>query len=143
MNDQIRHDIVCYRMEAAKSFIPEIESHIKNGFFNTAMNRMYYACFSAASALLIHCHVDGAKTHEGVRHLFCKHFIADKTFGKQWSKFYTDVYNCRAAADYEDFTYYHEEDCMEMFPPTREFVNMIANYIEQHPDVSLSEEADA
>ena len=68
MTDEQRYDIVAYRIEAAKSFIPEIESHIQNGFYNTAMNRMYYACFSAASALLIHIRVDGVKTHDGVRH---------------------------------------------------------------------------
>lgn len=133
MTDEQRLDIVAYRIETAQSFIPEIESHIQNGFYNTAMNRMYYACFSAASALLVFIRVDGVKTHEGVRHLFCKNFIAEKIFDKKWSKFYSDMSECRSAADYEDFVYYTEEDCNEMFPQAKEFILMIDEYIKSHP----------
>ena len=53
MNDQLRSDLIAYKMRAAKDLLPEIKSHIDNGFYNTAMNRMYYACFNAATALLI------------------------------------------------------------------------------------------
>ena len=45
--------IVQYRMENANNTLKEVESHIQNGFYNTAVNRMYYACYYAASAMLI------------------------------------------------------------------------------------------
>lgn len=38
---------------------------------------MYYACFYAVSALLLHAEIDGVKSHEGVRQMFGKHFIND------------------------------------------------------------------
>jgi uncharacterized protein (UPF0332 family) len=40
-------------MENANYTLKEVESHIQNGFYNTAVNRMYYACYYAASAMLI------------------------------------------------------------------------------------------
>ena len=59
MTPQQRFDVVVYRMESAKRLLVEIESHIDDGYYNTAINRMYYACFYAVSALLIHNEIDG------------------------------------------------------------------------------------
>lgn len=53
LTEQERKDIVRYRMENAQKMMTEVKSHIDNGFYNTAANRMYYACYYAASALLI------------------------------------------------------------------------------------------
>jgi len=57
--------IVQYRMENANNTLKEVESHIQNGFYNTAVNRMYYACYYAASAMLIAKGVE-TKSHDGV-----------------------------------------------------------------------------
>ena len=53
MTPEQRSDIILYRLDSARNLLLEIESHIERGFYNTAMNRMYYACFYAASALLL------------------------------------------------------------------------------------------
>ena len=49
MTPEQRLDIILYRLDSARNLLLEIESHIERGFYNTAMNRMYYACFYAAS----------------------------------------------------------------------------------------------
>lgn len=46
MADEDRTAVVAYRMENARRTLDEVTFHIKQGFYNTAMNRMYYACFS-------------------------------------------------------------------------------------------------
>ncbi len=46
-------DYYSYRLQRAKKMIDEVEVHIENKFWNTAINRMYYACFYAVSALLV------------------------------------------------------------------------------------------
>ena len=53
MTPEQRFDIVLYRMNSAKSLLDEIKDHIERGYYNTAMNRMYYACFYAVSGLLL------------------------------------------------------------------------------------------
>ena len=53
MTPEQRFDIVLYRLNSAKSLLDEIKDHIERGYYNTAMNRMYYACFYAVSELLL------------------------------------------------------------------------------------------
>ncbi len=42
LTDDQRRDIVHYRIENAQKMLFEVESHRENGFYNTAINRMYY-----------------------------------------------------------------------------------------------------
>ena len=103
MTPEQRFDIVLYRLNSAKSLLDEIKDHIERGYYNTAMNRMYYACFYAVSGLLLQSEIDGVKSHEGVRQKFSQHFILTGKFPKEWGRFYSILFNNRSAADYEDF----------------------------------------
>ena len=61
MTPEQRFDIVLYRLNSAKSLLDEIKDHIERGYYNTAMNRMYYACFYAVSGLLLQSEIDGVR----------------------------------------------------------------------------------
>lgn len=54
LTDDQRRDIVHYRIENAQKMLFEVESHRENGFYNTANNRMYYACYYALRLCLSH-----------------------------------------------------------------------------------------
>ncbi len=69
LTDDQRVDIVKYRLENARNTLAEVKSHRENGFYNTAVNRMYYACYYAARAILTAYHIE-AKSHDGVRQQF-------------------------------------------------------------------------
>ncbi|WP_195372069.1 MULTISPECIES: HEPN domain-containing protein [Parabacteroides] len=129
MNDELRKEIILYRMESAEALLKEIDSHINNGFYNTAVNRMYYACFYSVSALLLHHLVDGVKTHEGIRQMFGKHFITTGLLPKDFGKFYTILFARRSAADYEDFLNYDEQSARELQPQTKVFIKAIHDLI--------------
>ncbi len=129
MTDEQRFDIVTYRLDSAKRLLPEIEDHISSGYYNTAMNRMYYACFYAVSALLVHHEIDGVKTHEGVRQQFGQHFVLKGIVNREWGRFYTIMFNSRSAADYEDFKDFDLLTVNEQFPKVREFINMIDSLV--------------
>lgn len=103
----------------------EIKSHIGNGYYNTAMNRMYYACYYAASALLIKINITDVKRHATVRNLFNQHFVKTGIFDKKWGAFYSDVMDCRASADYEEFKVFTKAETEEMFPVVEEFVKLV------------------
>ena len=53
MTDEERNAIVLYRMENARRTLNEIADHCERGYWNTAINRMYYACFHTVFVLLI------------------------------------------------------------------------------------------
>jgi uncharacterized protein len=66
--------LVAYRLERAREAIAEAKILLEQGHTNTFVNRLYYACFYAVSALLL---IDGLSSskHSGVRALFHKHCI--------------------------------------------------------------------
>ena len=74
LNNQDRINIVRFRIENAEATLTESLNQIRYGYYNTAVNRMYYACYYAASALLI---TNGivTKTHDGVLQMLSLHYI--------------------------------------------------------------------
>ena len=54
MNSLDKDEIVNYRIRKARETFNEVQLHIDNKLWNTAVNRLYYACYYAVIALLIH-----------------------------------------------------------------------------------------
>ena len=67
--------LVSYRLSRAKETLAEIP-HLKDmGYLNTAVNRLYYACYYAVVDLLIKNHIQ-ASTHAGVKQMLGLHFVS-------------------------------------------------------------------
>lgn len=69
MSDFTLDDYVKYRLQRANQTIFEIKILIDNKLWNTAINRMYYACFYAVGALLVKHGVE-TSSHSGSRQKF-------------------------------------------------------------------------
>lgn len=143
MTPQLQKDIIAYKMTSAKAIIEEVKSHIENGFYNTAMNRMYYACFNVATALLITRNIPDVKRHAIVRNLFNLHFVKTGLYKEEWGTFYNTIMNCRTAADYEDFKIYTRKETEDMYPLTCEFVALAETLLnkmgeEERPEAATS-----
>ena len=74
LDEQSRQSLIKYRINRADETVMESKLLAKEGFYNAAMNRLYYACYYAARAILIAYHVE-AKTHEGVRQQLGLNFV--------------------------------------------------------------------
>ncbi len=61
-------------MERANDTLNEIGILLQNQFYNNAVNRLYYACFYAVSALLVSKEIQ-SKTHSGTKQMFGLHFV--------------------------------------------------------------------
>jgi len=69
MNNEERASLVSYRLQRAIETLHEADVNVQHLFWNTAANRLYYACFYALSALLLQKgHI--TQTHKGVKTLF-------------------------------------------------------------------------
>lgn len=66
MTDFKPDDYIRYRLQRANETIAEINILIENKLWNTAINRMYYACFYAVGALLVKNGVE-TSSHSGSR----------------------------------------------------------------------------
>jgi len=128
LNDEDRKELVKYRLEKANDTFAEIPILIGNKFYRTAANRLYYACFFAASAMLIN---DGFETHthHGVKTLLGLHYIMENRMEKSFGKTYERLFNLRQTGDYEDWIDIYEEDIRPLIEPAEKFIEEMKKLI--------------
>jgi uncharacterized protein (UPF0332 family) len=129
LTDEQRRDIVRYRLENARKMMAEVESHRENGFYNTAVNRMYYACYYAATAMLISMGIE-VKSHDGVRLNLGKHVVMQGLLSAELGRFYSRLFSKRSTGDYDDFVNHSLETVDELLPQARVFVETLISKIE-------------
>ena len=128
LSDENRIDIVRYRMGNANTTLAEVEIHKANGFYNTAVNRMYYACYYAASALLIAYGIE-TKSHDGVRQQLGKQMVLTGKLSADQGRFYSQLFSKRTSADYDDFISQTLETVDDLLPNAKLFVKTIEEMI--------------
>ena len=128
LTDQNRIDIVRYRIENANQTLAEVETHKANGYYNTAVNRMYYACYYAASALLIAYGIE-TKSHDGVRQQLGKQMVLTGKLSAELGKFYSQLFAKRTSADYEDFISQTLETVENLLPTAQLFVKTVEQMV--------------
>lgn len=121
MTQQEKKAFSDYRINKAKETLAEVSLLLNNGYNNTAINRLYYACFYAATALLINKDVQ-TKTHAGVKQQLGLFFISTGIMDKALGIAYSDLFNMRQRGDYEDFIIYSKDDVMEYLLPADTFI---------------------
>ena len=128
LTNEERTLLVAYRIQRAKETLSEADSLIEAGFFNAAVNRLYYACYYAVIALLIKNNI-AAQTHQGVKQMFSLHFIANNKIDSHHSVFYGRLFNDRISGDYDDFVHYVSEVISALRPQAEEFISIIEKEI--------------
>ena len=117
-------DYINYRIQRALETIAEVEKHIENGFWNTAINRMYFACFYAVGALLMKHHIE-VSSHTGARHKFGENFVKTGMVSREIGKHYTDLFEKRQKGDYNDFFDYDEQTASLLLPKSIQLIETI------------------
>lgn len=125
-----RINIVRYRMQNALDTIDEVRVHKAHGFYNTAVNRIYYACYYAASALLI-AHGIEVKSHDGVRLKIGQHFVLGGILTPEQGRFYSRAFSKRSTGDYEDFITHTESTVDDLLPDAESFIGSIQTLIRE------------
>ncbi len=120
--------LVQYRIQRSKETLLEAQMLIHNGFFNAAVNRLYYACYYAVNALLVSQRI-AAQSHAGVKQMFGLHFIVTGKLPTYLGRFYNQLFNDRLTGDYDDFIAYDNEMLAEIFPKAEDFVYQISTLL--------------
>ena len=128
LSEDDRKSLVDYRLNKAKETFAEIAILIENKLWRNAANRLYYACFYAASALLIN---DGHQTHShnGVKRLLSMHYINENKIDKSLIKTFGKLFNMRQRGDYEDWVIIEDDDVTPLIEPAEKFIVKIENLI--------------
>ena len=66
MTEHEKRELVRYRFAKAKKTLNDVDVQVQNQLWGFAVNRLYYACFYAVSALLLK-NSFFAKTHAGAK----------------------------------------------------------------------------
>jgi len=117
-------ELITYRFEKAKDTLNEADVQIENQLWNVAVNRLYYACFYAVSALLASKEIY-SKTHAGAKQMFSLHFVTTGIIKRELSEFYGSLFSLRQSGDYEDFCDYERDDVIALVNPAKELIETI------------------
>lgn len=112
-----RYAIVQYRIEKAKTTMIEAKAVASQNFWNLAANRLYYACYYAASAILIAKGLE-ANTHAGVSRMLSLHFVKTGIITNEESKLMKHLFMMRQSGDYDDMFDWTAEDVLPVIEPT-------------------------
>jgi uncharacterized protein (UPF0332 family) len=129
MTEEDRKQIVMLRIESAQQTMQEAKVMIDNHFWNAAINRMYYACYYAASALLIKNAIE-AQTHAGVRQMLGLHFIRTGKLSVELGNYYSNLFAKRHSGDYDVYIFFDEDTVMTIYPQAEAFIDASRKVIE-------------
>lgn len=128
LTDEERAILVSFEYEKGKSFLEQAEKIAELGYWDMVANRLYYAVFHAATALLIK---NGHKvgTHKGVVLLFGQHYIKTGVFSINEGRLYSQLQTMREKADYVCTFQTSQEEIIPMMEPAKKMIEKIGEII--------------
>ena len=117
-----------YRLEKAQEVYTAACILYDASQWNSVINRLYYACFYSASALLLYRGIS-AKSHSGVIGKFSEHIVRTGEITLDEFLVYAKLLNWRSKGDYNDLFDFTQEDVSGMMEPTKHFIEKVADLI--------------
>lgn len=113
--------LITYRLDRAREALAEARLLLEQGHTNTFVNRLYYACFYAVSALLLSRDLSSSK-HSGLRSLFHQNFVKTGAVSAELGKSYDKLYDNRQKGDYADLVKFEKEKVLSWLKEAEAFV---------------------
>lgn len=135
LDEESRQTLIKYRMERAYDSMKEAQLMAEKSFYNAAINRLYYACYYAAVALLLTNDIP-AQTHSGVKTMLGLHFIAKGKLSSSAGKTLSVLFSQRHSSDYDAFVYCDKDMVDEYYPKAEAFIEEVKGLIENPKDKS-------
>ena len=108
-------------MEKSREALASARAEETSKRYVFAVNRAYYACFYAASAVLL---LQGEKfvKHSGVRSALHKKLVKTGRLELQWGRFYDRVFENRQRGDYQELVVFDSEQVADIIENATAFV---------------------
>jgi uncharacterized protein (UPF0332 family) len=123
-------DLVLYRMTRASETLEDARILANTGRWNACVNRLYYACFYAVSALLVRHGLSSSK-HTGVRSLFNQRYVKTGEIPKDLARTYNDLFERRQEGDYIDFVRFQESQVLPWIVEAEQLVEYVRRLTEK------------
>lgn len=128
MTNDERREYAKYRIESAYKTLDAARVLAENGFWNSAVNRLYYALFYAVNALLVLNEIQ-TKSHSATKSQFSLHFVKTGKFDKKYGRLLSELFDWRQKGDYENIFDYDNDSVKPLFEPVAEMINLIEKEI--------------
>lgn len=130
MNAFSTNDYVEYRLKRSLETLDEVDKLVELAYWNTAVNRLYYAAFYAVSALLTF-HKIQVHSHTGIRQKFGEYFIKTQIMDVRHGRLFAELFDKRQRGDYNDFYDFNKEGVIALLSPTKLLVETIVQHIRE------------
>ena len=131
LQQEDKNALVTVRLQRAKDTMAEVKGSMQLGYWRMAANRLYYACYYAASALLIQNNFT-AHTHAGVINQLGLHFVTKGLISKEQGKLFKQLFILRQSGDYDDWFDIDEKDIKPLIDPAEKFIAEIEKLTNNH-----------
>ena len=111
-----------HRLSRAHTALKEADILIEQGQSGGAINRIYYAAFHAARALLALHRLDSSR-HSGVIALFQRHFVKTGIVPEEVARVLPRAFTKRQVSDYGDFTETSADEVRPLRDEVQRFIN--------------------
>jgi uncharacterized protein (UPF0332 family) len=127
--DEARQILISLWLEKADDALASAELELKEGHTSFAVNRLYYACFYAVTAILLQDEKQFAR-HSAVKSQFVKTYIKSGRIDVKWNKFYQKLFDDRQEGDYIPTVIFDVPDISIRLQQAHEFIAIIRRLIE-------------
>ena len=128
LDQESRQAMVAYRQEKADVALEDAAFLADSGRYGLAANRLYYALYYAASALLLSKGII-TKRHAGLITQIPLHFIKTGILSTEEGALFKVMFDLRHEGDYEDFIEVERADIEEYTPQVIALVEKLKSLV--------------
>lgn len=121
-------DVITYWKEKSKESLDSAKDELEAGRLSFAVNRIYYSCFYAVSALLLHKGLKFRK-HSGIRAAFHQHLVKTELISHEHGLLYDELYEARQRGDYIELVNFEKSQIEDWLGRTKEFVDTVGKIV--------------
>jgi len=128
--EQANEVLIKLWLEKADDALGSAKLELAAGHLSFSVNRLYYCCFYAVTALLLK---DGKQfaRHSAVMSEFNKNYVKTGKVNAEWSKFYQKLFDDRQEGDYIPTAAFEHSEITERIKQAETFLKIIRELI--HP----------
>lgn len=130
-------DYTHYRIARARETLDAVSVLLTTNHLHAAVNRLYYACFYAVSALLLTDDLRSSR-HSGVRSIFTQRYVKTGVVSVEQGHFYQVLFERRQEGDYHDLVTFERGQVEQWYQDAISFVDEIIALAEKQLAARIS-----
>lgn len=128
-DEKSKEALVRYRLNRAEEAVVEAELLSKGSYHNAAINRLYYGCFYATSALLLSNDIPFS-SHDGVKTMLGLRFVSTGLFQYEHGNTLSRLFEIRHSDEFDYFVYCDKAMVDEYIPKTKSFIEAVKSLLD-------------